>query len=613
MGSPPRAHRQLCPLLFFFCLLSPQAHDQAVKQVMDDLRAALADAVSRRNEACAAAKSMEDDIVARFAEASRLEGRLRDVSSSKADTEANLAQLQVELAQAKADLEQANSNEKAADAEIDKANSMLMQLEQEIEARDARIAELEEAAADAAAINKGLEDDKDEIAASVKALRSEIEAANVRVGGLAGERDRLAGELSHAQRRVAELEKAADLGEVGIAKLRSERESAVEARASALAELERVRAKLEATEASVANNMAHFNRTQELQFSREREVAQQVGGLTDKLNTACAERDDLRAAKAQLLADVREHSASEARLSADLAQAQANAADLARKLDASRAECAKASADLAEVRATLDKAVAESSAARADLEQKLAVATGKLAEATDKLRAAAESEGQWREKETAWTCERAALASDKSRAEESNATLSKEIETLKEAYGASEESKEVKLCEANKANVLLKRKLAEMRQMEMEKAEAIARATRLQEALFSSEMSRRALHNTVQELKGNIRVYVRVRPFLPADADPAAARALAGITDDDAEAEFVPDPTAAIAVSPDGTALEMMPPAPRGIKDGFLGVAKRETKPVRFGFDQVFGQRTTQEDIFNEVSNLVQSGGFQRL
>ncbi len=44
-----------------------------------------------------------------------------------------------------------------------------------------------------------------------------------------------------------------------------------------------------------------------------------------------------------------------------------------------------------------------------------------------------------------------------------------------------------------------------------------AEIARLKGLLMQSETARRKLHNRVQELRGNIRVFVRVRPFLASD------------------------------------------------------------------------------------------------
>ncbi|RYG56707.1 hypothetical protein EON66_02220 [archaeon] len=150
----------------------------------------------------------------------------------------------------------------------------------------------------------------------------------------------------------------------------------------------------------------------------------------------------------------------------------------------------------------------------------------------------------------------------------------------------------------------------------------------MEEEAFEGELARRALHNQVQELKGNIRVYVRVRPFLSGDGVPGAAEAVEEAFEDEeacagehyadedvsftmpahsSSAASMPSQDAvesAIVCAPDGTSLDILQPPPRGTK---LGFTKREQPPVRFTFDTVFGPRSTQEDIFMEVNHLVQS------
>ncbi len=54
------------------------------------------------------------------------------------------------------------------------------------------------------------------------------------------------------------------------------------------------------------------------------------------------------------------------------------------------------------------------------------------------------------------------------------------------------------------------------------------RNTELEGELQEAEMIRRKLHNTVQELKGNIRVFCRVRPMLPSDIPPELSLSLNG-------------------------------------------------------------------------------------
>jgi kinesin family protein C1 len=88
----------------------------------------------------------------------------------------------------------------------------------------------------------------------------------------------------------------------------------------------------------------------------------------------------------------------------------------------------------------------------------------------------------------------------------------------------------------------------------------------LEEQLAQAELSRRDLHNTIQELKGNIRVLCRVRP---ADKDDTAT---------------------SLAVSGD-TKLTL--------------VHGSETYP--YTFDRAFSPASTQQDIFDNVEGLVQS------
>ncbi|KAG5640607.1 hypothetical protein DXG03_007947 [Asterophora parasitica] len=94
------------------------------------------------------------------------------------------------------------------------------------------------------------------------------------------------------------------------------------------------------------------------------------------------------------------------------------------------------------------------------------------------------------------------------------------------------------------------------------------------------EIVRRKLHNMVQELKGNIRVFCRVRPVLPSDSDVEA---------------------------------NMLFPDKREHKEIVLessseSATGQERKEVyNFGFDKVFEPSATQADVFEEISMLAQS------
>ncbi|THU48463.1 hypothetical protein C4D60_Mb09t26520 [Musa balbisiana] len=102
---------------------------------------------------------------------------------------------------------------------------------------------------------------------------------------------------------------------------------------------------------------------------------------------------------------------------------------------------------------------------------------------------------------------------------------------------------------------------------------------RLTEAEFQiveAEKLRKKLHNTILELKGNIRVFCRVRPLLP-DSD---------LSDTDREVVSYP------------TSIEYLG---RGID------LTHNAQMYTFTFDKVFNHEASQEDVFVEISQLVQS------
>ncbi|XP_075411579.1 kinesin-like protein KIFC1 [Tenrec ecaudatus] len=108
--------------------------------------------------------------------------------------------------------------------------------------------------------------------------------------------------------------------------------------------------------------------------------------------------------------------------------------------------------------------------------------------------------------------------------------------------------------------------------------------------LHGLEMERRRLHNQLQELKGNIRVFCRVRPVLLGEPIPPAG-------------------------------LLMFPPGPGGPSDpptrlslsrsderrGTLNGAPAPCTRHDFSFDRVFPPESGQEEVFEEIAMLVQS------
>jgi kinesin family protein C1 len=111
--------------------------------------------------------------------------------------------------------------------------------------------------------------------------------------------------------------------------------------------------------------------------------------------------------------------------------------------------------------------------------------------------------------------------------------------------------------------------------------EAIEAAELANEKLRQEETLRRKLHNQVQELKGNIRVMCRVRPPSDAETDPATI----GFPDCDTDSKEVavqgPEKTSAMGAN--------------------------ITQTHSYAFDRVFGPASQNGEVFEEISQLVQS------
>ncbi|XP_012928455.1 kinesin-like protein KIFC1 isoform X5 [Heterocephalus glaber] len=123
--------------------------------------------------------------------------------------------------------------------------------------------------------------------------------------------------------------------------------------------------------------------------------------------------------------------------------------------------------------------------------------------------------------------------------------------------------------------------------------ETVAQAALLAERgdrLHGLEMERRRLHNQLQELKGNIRVFCRVRPVLAGEPTPPPGFLL-----------FPPGPGGpsdlptrlSLSRSDDRRATLTGAPAPPTRHD--------------FSFDRVFPPKSGQDEVFEEIAMLVQS------
>lgn len=113
--------------------------------------------------------------------------------------------------------------------------------------------------------------------------------------------------------------------------------------------------------------------------------------------------------------------------------------------------------------------------------------------------------------------------------------------------------------------------------------DAFAETEAIKEKLRREETLRRKLHNQVQELKGNIRVFCRVRPSLR--SEPDSDLTLMQYPDDKDE----------------GKEINIIGPEEKGSLGGI------SRKNNTFSFDRVFNPSTQNAEVFDEISQLVQS------
>eukprot|EP00762_Andalucia_godoyi_P003912 ANDGO_05686.mRNA.1 Kinesin-like protein klpA len=122
---------------------------------------------------------------------------------------------------------------------------------------------------------------------------------------------------------------------------------------------------------------------------------------------------------------------------------------------------------------------------------------------------------------------------------------------------------------------------AKIAELEKKLADREGEIAFLEKRRHEDEAIRSQLHNTILELKGNVRVFCRIRPFLGAEIPHDALRMIDG--------------TDSRTMEIDGVARESA--------DG----QRSELKKYSFQFDRVFGSDSKQQEVFREISQLVQS------
>ncbi|KAF9127052.1 kinesin-like nuclear fusion protein [Mortierella sp. 14UC] len=130
----------------------------------------------------------------------------------------------------------------------------------------------------------------------------------------------------------------------------------------------------------------------------------------------------------------------------------------------------------------------------------------------------------------------------------------------------------------------LEQRKATIDTLEQKLAESKKLVEDLEQRIRQEETIRRRLHNTIQELRGNIRVFCRVRPVISSANGTKKGQTTASINYPDVE----------------GREIEFSQSTENA-------TGTQIAKAYPFTFDRVFQPSSTQEDVFEEISQLVQS------
>eukprot|EP00887_Chlorella_sp_A99_P002597 scaffold6.g2597.t1 len=361
-------------------------------------------------------------------------------------------------------------------------------------------------------------------------LAEALGAAEARAGELADANEGLQRQARGRGARVESLQRSSAKLERQLADLR-------EQHAALQAEHEQLHAEFrehrQAHEKLVADSASALRELEEAQ--------EELGRSAASLKAECAAH---LATRQQLTALGQSRGEEQAAWAAQRAVAAADAAAAAERERGLAAECARADAELAAARAKCGEYEGMMAAAATEIEQLRAAAAARDAASREAEAAAADARARAAAAEAALEEEaRARGAARREAAEQAEklAQLEAELEALQE-------------CTIGLGSGDQKEMLSRM----------VSRIAALEAAVVAAEARRREIHNQLVELKGNIRVFCRIRP----------------------------NPRSVVHCLPDGVGVRISGP------DG---------KDHLFAFDRVFGPEAGQAAVFDEVSDLVQS------
>ena len=411
---------------------------------------------------------------------------------------------------------------------------------------------------------------KAEIAALETAKGDAVKQAKAEAAGVSGtERTKLSAEISSQKERLRDLESQLQKKDLEIQKSVVEKDAAIEKASSKdrdLSELMKSLGEIQRSGQSREEEANKLRREAEAKVSDlERSLADTRGDISVLTHEKTALSDSLAKAKEELEG------------------AGGSVKELKEQIDGFKAEISTQSAQLAlekELRTRSEQKESEERTERIALSAQMVAMTKEHALMEAQLNEANEIlEAKWRKQFNAQETTHSGEGRPLVESLETVTGLEGEIASLKQALSDKKSTEEAQHAEeVSKLNGEISRLQGKVK-AEEEKLVAAQAEFAKERADFEAQLregaaERRKMHNTIQELRGNVRVFARIRPFIPVD---------------DAGEEEQPS-----VIPKSDTALK-------------LRLNGDEKKEYNFSFDRVFNPGSAQEAVFTEVSEFVQS------